>query len=158
MQPTANRRAEISSPYRWLSSLTEAEHFLPPSVNLVELYREAHVQADHEVAQVQREMHDQLFAAPQAVPKSCPVVRHTPMKKTLPVGQLLCYATQRWPLDWPPALKRAACRDGCAIQRSSPPSRGVIWAGSRVRSASSRDSCGSRATLGPSWVGFSLPR
>ena len=38
----------------------------------MELHREAHVQADNEMAQVRREMHDQLVAAPQAVPKSGP--------------------------------------------------------------------------------------
>ena len=70
-RPAANRQAEISTPYGWLSSLTEVEPFLSPSVNLVELYREVHVQADHEVAQVRREMHDQLFAALQVVPKGC---------------------------------------------------------------------------------------
>ena len=35
-QPVASRQAEISTPCGWLSLLTDAEHFLSPSVNLVE--------------------------------------------------------------------------------------------------------------------------
>ena len=37
-QPVVNRQAEISTPYGWLSPSTDAEHFLSPSVNLLELY------------------------------------------------------------------------------------------------------------------------
>ena len=37
-QPAVNRQAEISTPYGWLSPSTDAEHFLSPSVNLLELY------------------------------------------------------------------------------------------------------------------------
>lgn len=51
-QPAANRQAEISTPYGWLSSLTEPEHFLIPSANSADLYREAHVQSDNKVARV----------------------------------------------------------------------------------------------------------